>query len=92
LFLGLVLYSLFVSYTESSLIFTEESITKKGLFGEKKLLWAEVVSMYTIGPRLTIKTNDKRLQINQNHYRDPDKLIIFIQDHIDQKMRADVYF
>jgi len=80
---GSVFYSLFISYTESSLIFTEKSITKKLLFGEKKLLWSEVVSVYTIGPRLTIKANEKRLQINLNYYRDPDELIIFIRDHID---------
>jgi hypothetical protein len=80
---GSVLYPLFISYTESSLIFTEKSIAKKWLFGEKKLLWSEVVSVYTIGPRLTIKTNDKRLSVNLNYFRDPDELIIFIRDHID---------
>jgi hypothetical protein len=81
LVLGLVFFAWVVGYTESSIEFTEISIRKKRIFQTTAIRWSEVISVYMIGTRITIRSQNKKIQLNTIYYHEPDKLIKFIRDH-----------
>jgi hypothetical protein len=81
LVLGLVLFSWTVGYIESSIEFTEMYIKKRGIFQPTIIKWSDVISVYMIGTRITIRSQNKKLQLNTVYYHESDKLINFIRDH-----------
>lgn len=81
LVLGLVLFAWVVGYTESSIEFTEINIRKKGFFHNTTIRWSEVISIYMIGTRIIIRSQNKKIQLNTIYYHEPDKLIKFIGEH-----------
>ena len=81
LVLGLVLFAWVVGYTESSIEFTEINIRKKGIFHNTTIRWSEVISIYMIGTRINIRSQNKKIQLNTIYYHEPDKLIKFIGNH-----------
>lgn len=82
LVLGFVIYVWIMGYIESSIEFTDTNLRKKRWIGSTTINWSDVSSIFTIGRRLIIQTHSRKLEVNTIYYREPDKLIKFIQDKI----------
>jgi len=80
LWFGLLIFITGVVISETSVFFSDEFI-RKGIVRPTKLLWRDVTSVYRFGYRVTIRSTNKKTEINLIFYSDPDKIMRFIEDH-----------
>ena len=78
--LGLVFFAWAVGIIESSIEFTELSISKKGVIRSTTIRWPEIVTIYTVGTSVVIKTYDKKIEVNMVYYRKPEIMIQLLQE------------
>jgi hypothetical protein len=82
--IGNVLWIWLITFSESSVEFTETYIRKTGALGIKtNISWSDNISIFKIGARINIQSPTKKIKINTNYYREPDKLIEYLEDHCD---------
>jgi hypothetical protein len=85
--LGLVFFAWVVGITGSSIEFTDLGITKRGVVGSTTIKWSEIVTVYTLGMRIFIKTHDKKIEINMIYYRNPEELVRLIRENYKSETR-----
>ena len=79
---GLVLFAWLVGYIESSIEFSDEYVKKKGIFRHAKIKWSDVITVFRIGSRVTIKSKKSKIQINIIYFSEPENVIKFVRDHL----------
>lgn len=80
LVLGFVIYVWVIGYTESSIEFTDTYLRKKGFLRSATLNWSDISSVSTIGARIIIQSQSRKVEVNMVFYHEPEEMIKFIQN------------
>jgi hypothetical protein len=78
---GLLTFILWVLFSETSVIFTDDFVKKRLFLRDSKLMWKDITVTARFGFRVILKSARKKMEINLLYFADPEEIVRFIQTH-----------